>query len=66
MSEKILIQDNDCHWYIISTKDVNDFNEWVKWMEDCDIDSPSPSNKDYDNNSIDGPHSIIIHKYSII
>jgi hypothetical protein len=34
MTEYILIQDNDCHWYVIPYLKMAEWSEWVSASED--------------------------------
>ena len=39
--EYILIQDRDCHWYVVPEQMELDFNAWADREEDDDEDVPS-------------------------
>lgn len=48
-----LIQDNDCHWYVIQVRDTKAFYKWVEAQENClDFD------RSFDEWRISGPHTI--------
>lgn len=60
---QVLIQDNDCHWYLIPAGYQDDFWLWVDWMEAA-ADRNSTSEFDYQDMMVDSPESITIHSWS--
>lgn len=55
MSDRFrLIRDNDCHWYVIPIRSVEEFLEWCKAMEEC-----RPwSGRDFDECRVDDYSSV--------
>lgn len=51
--EYCLIQDDDCHWYVIETCQVNLFHDWIDAMENGQ-DYPI----DFNKARVDGPHTV--------
>lgn len=51
----ILVQDEDCHWYIIAQFEREDFDRWVE-----DTRNDKESDFDFNGNRIDGPDRILI------
>ena len=60
-----LIQDQDCHWYLIPSDKVEEFYWWIDaitYGEDTDLLSTLP---DFDSMRINGPHQILIKDYEL-
>jgi len=38
MNRKILIRDDDCHWYLIDEQDKQDFLKWVAYSNEMKFD----------------------------
>ena len=59
-----LIQDQDCHWYLVPSNQINEFYEWDDWMTTCEphLKKDWP---DFDSMRINGPHSVLIKEYEI-
>lgn len=56
-----LIQDNDCHWYIIPYDVIDEFWTWVGWQENyCE---PSYEGLDFNQFRINGPHTLKIYSW---
>lgn len=58
----LLVQDDDCHWYIIPDDCKTEFDAWIERMcsDEEDVDCSQP---DWCK-GIDGPQSILIHAFS--
>lgn len=50
-----LIQDDDCHWYVIRVDQAAEFHEWEQAMIDCD----EWHGHDFNENRIDGPRDVV-------
>lgn len=61
---KILVRDNDCHWYLIDEIDLDDFNKWVQYSEEMKFDGLKEL-KDFNKNSINSYKSIKIISYKL-
>ena len=61
----ILIQDNDCHWYLIPYDKRDSFYEYLDLIDNFNYDAedPYPDEPDW-LKRVDGPESIIIHEYT--
>lgn len=57
---KILIQDNDGHWYLIEKSEEPTFWKWIEAIE-----SDEETELDFSENGVDGPHSVLIKEYEI-
>jgi hypothetical protein len=60
MSRKILVQDDDCHWYLI---DESAKEEFLKWVED--IYNESYYEKDFSKCAINSYQNVKILDYVI-
>ncbi len=49
-----LIQDDDCHWYVIKVCDISQFELWCRAMAECE----PWSGHDFNTNRVNGPHAI--------
>lgn len=56
-----LIRDNDGHWFVIEAGLVDEFWQWVEWMETGE--GPRPS-FDFSGNTVDGPHTVTFGEWS--
>lgn len=63
-----LIQDQDCHWYLILDEEIQDFYKW------CDSHDPANFNPEllhdvelpnFNSKRINGPHNVLIKEYEI-
>lgn len=54
-----LIQDNDCHWYVIEADKENLFYKWEEAMEKC-----KPWKKKWEPTPVNGPHSVLFENWS--
>lgn len=59
----LLVQDNDCHWYIIPEDKKNEFDSWVEIICSGDMDDEGYIQPEWAK-PVDGPHSILIHAFS--
>lgn len=56
-----LIQDNDCHWYVIRIKQETEFYDW---LSNAESDNPKKwEGHDFDDNRVDGPHRIFFKEW---
>ncbi len=55
-----LVQDQDCHWYLIPSEKRDDWNEFCESDDYGYIDTPDYAKE------IDGPHRLLIHEYTIL
>lgn len=53
-----LIQDQDCHWYLIPSDKVEEFNLWTDGIDIYNL-------PDFDSMRINGPHQILIKDYEL-
>ena len=60
MNERIIVQDQDGHWYLIPYASAREFNKWVYYMEDLDEEWEGT---DFDTYRIDYPGKVIILDY---
>jgi hypothetical protein len=54
-----LIQDNDCHWYVIQVRDVDSFYEWVAAQEQCE-----ECEWCFEDNRVNGPHCVMFESWA--
>lgn len=59
MNEKIIVCDDDGHWYLIPFFSAREFNKWIHYM---DIDEEWEGS-DFDSMRIDYPSKVIILDY---
>lgn len=61
----LLIEDNDCHWYLIPKNREGDFWDYLDMIENYDYnsDDPYPQEPEW-LKRVDGPQSITIHEYT--
>lgn len=55
----MLIQDEDCHWYVIAETEKQDFERWEQAMILCE----EWDGKNFDECRIDGPHRFRFRGY---
>lgn len=48
-----LVQDNDCHWYVIPADRVESFNDWVQCQE-----RSLPMETELEPERVNGPHTV--------
>lgn len=49
-----LVQDNDCHWYLIREEQREEFNKWVSFSDD----HAAWNGEMFGECRVDGPHNI--------
>lgn len=52
-----MIQDDDCHWYVIDVRDEARFHRWCEAMESCE-----PTG-DWEPERVNGPHEVIFDSW---
>ncbi len=55
MNKFRLIQDDDCHWYVIRADQSDEFYEWEQAQADC----VEWSGHDFNENRVNGPQSVV-------
>ena len=53
-----LIQDDDCHWYVIPVGFEDKFYQWCGCMVACE-----PWDEEWEPERINGPHNCIFEKW---
>lgn len=59
--EKVLLQDDDCHWYLVELNDKERFNDLLNKGEDGEDEFI----ESFDKCMVNGVHSIIIKDYRV-
>lgn len=58
-----LIQDNDCHWYLIPYNFVDEFHQWIEDpYEQLLTTTEEPI--DFDQFRINGPHTLKLYSWA--
>lgn len=54
-----MIQDEECHWYVIRVGQVEEFNQWQDAMADCE----KWDGFDFNDVRVNGPHTVTFREW---